>query len=152
PPRRRHCSKPSSLMTSELDPTWRATLRSVPACLLRNQRSQRCRQVVGAGWTAGSSGPDVVLDALQDALRDGEGSTAVVARDAWRRSRPHGADEVGQLAGELILGLAVSCHGLQVAAEEVFANAGAGGRIETGRVQTALAQLHGGLHERQLAL
>src|SRR5579872_2681197 len=107
------------------------------------------RQLIWSGRAVGPAFPEVTAQAMEDAVGDGQGVSAIRSTDPRDGAAPHAVDKVLQFAGELVLGMAVDVGDLQVGAEQVFLEAGTGGRIETVDVEAVPAPVGRRLHQAQ---
>src|SRR5437588_10182297 len=96
--------------------------------------------------------PLVMFNALQDARRQGNGIATILAGDAWLKTVLNTVHEVTQFTRQLIRDrVAVKGVDLQVPAEELVLEHGAGSRVEPAEIEAVLAYIFRRLNEGELA-
>src|SRR5262249_57195159 len=93
--------------------------------------------------------PGVTANAVENVLGQVDGRQTFLAADTRRAPLADAIDEMPQLAGELIVGMAVDVQGFQVPAEQLVLDPRPATGIQFGWIESVLAQLRGRLHERQ---
>ena len=103
---------------------------------------------MGAGRTAGLAVPGMAANAVENVLGQVDGRQTFLAADPRRASLADAIDKMPQLAGELIVGMAVDVQGFQMPAEELVLDPRPARWIQFGRIESITAQLRRRLHER----